>query len=241
MTVKDGAWTEWWDGQRKRVSMRFRDAKPWPALTRAITAFPRNSDDGGGGFAGNHIQWLQGIYQLEGDTLTLALVNEDTPLPDSFAAKENVSIEVWRRERIGDPSRPVPIDLKPFAGDWTLVYTNQVPVPDYFDPKERRLSVKDGVWSERWDGQFKPIKAEFKRTSLWPMIERKIKLDDEPPAAGGDSFSSHNNLTWEQKGIYRFEGDTLVFALAGSGTPLPVTFEPKEGVVIEVWRRDTKP
>ncbi len=99
MTVKDGVLTEWWDGKRKKMQVQLKPAQPWPVIERAIFPQTRERHEGGGGAAsGNVVWWQHGIYRLEGNTLTFALVNEYTPLPDSFEPKDNVAIEVWRRE-----------------------------------------------------------------------------------------------------------------------------------------------
>ncbi len=100
LTVENGAWNEWWDGKRKKVYVQFEAAKPWPVIRRMISLNTPDRQGGGIGAGGNMSVNLWGIYRLEGNTLTLALVRSDPerPLPDSFEPNDHVAIEVWQRD-----------------------------------------------------------------------------------------------------------------------------------------------
>jgi len=73
----DGTWTYWHRGKEER-------SPPWPRYSVELAAKPRTIDLSDPG----HIDW-QGIYRIDGDTLTLRFRSARLRRPEGFDSTDN--------------------------------------------------------------------------------------------------------------------------------------------------------
>lgn len=191
----------------------------------------------------------EGIFMLDGNSLTICLGLVGETRPTEFATKTGSqhALEVLRRVRSAAPVR-TPKDPAASA---------PAPVAAKGDPKDFEEVTSD---MERLQGDWAPLEIVNDGTPLpsnfLPMGIRTCKGSRTTVVFGGqkmvDVFAkAHPDGTIDylvasgpkqsdlQYGIYRLEGDVLTVCMADSGLPRPTEFtsERGSGHTLTVWKK----
>ena len=202
--------------------------------------------------AGN---WSYGVYQLEGDDLTLCLGLTGAPRPSAFAtrAASGHALERLRRVSAARPANVTggtPPQKKPVANDEPVD-------PAVFDvamtPMLRRL---EGEWVPielTMDG--KPMPVEWLAFGLrtmtnnevkvvfggQTMVHAKVRLDESTVPASVDYLNMKKGSPGVvSRGIVAWRGDEVIFATAAPGEPRPSDFTPPQRGTFSRWTRRQK-
>jgi uncharacterized protein (TIGR03067 family) len=207
--------------------------------------------------AGN---WSYGIYQLDGDRLTMCLGLTGAPRPEAFktSAGSGHALEQLRRSsaerpqavsggtrRTGaktsappTPAADMPLDTTAFDGPMTPLLTRL---------QGEWLAVelnRDGTqMPDEWLAFGSRVTTGNETTVVFGgqvMVHAKMRFDNTTPMA-----VDYLNLSGATKGkvslgLFEWTGDEARFAIAVPGLPRPTDFASAKGRTVSRWRRKSK-
>jgi len=202
--------------------------------------------------AGN---WSYGLYDLDGDDLTLCLGLTGAARPSEFITTPG-SGHALERLRRASASRPAGVTGGKRAARPKLPPSAESPRVDAasFDARMTPLLEKlQGTWAAlALDVDGKPMPAEWlaygartmegNETKVvfggQVMLHAKMRVDETATPIAVDYL----NLAGAHKGrvslgIMEWSGDECRFLMAAPGQPRPTTFAPGAGLTLSRWRR----
>jgi uncharacterized protein (TIGR03067 family) len=182
---------------------------------------------------------VKGIYRLQGDSYTLCRrENKGQARPTEFVSKpgSGLILAVYKRERTkskpdaekkADPAQEG--EVAKFQGTWRLVsgLTDGKPLPD-----EKATQITVTITGNKHTVRMGDA-----------VIARDVSFEVDPratPKAVTDTIQDGPQKGTVIRGIYKFEGDTLVSCVPAAGKDRPTKFDggPGTGCSLRVFKRE---
>ncbi len=201
--------------------------------------------------AGN---WSYGLYELDGDRLTICLGLTGASRPTAFATSPGSghALERFRRASAARPDSVTGGTAQPAAPPISTTEREDASAFDVtMTPLLRRL---EGDWVPVeivTDGKPMPAKwMEYgSRTAVGnevkvvfggqTMVHAKVRIDESATPIAVDYLNLNGNQAGRvSRGIMEWTGDEVRFLMAGPGQPRPASFDPPlPNGIMSRWRR----